>query len=201
MDVIAPLIANREPTVLGKPCQCALHHPPVSPQLLAALYALPCYTVLYPASSQSFLALLVIVGFVGMQLLGTPPRSSPRTLNGLCSVDELFEDHRVVDVCGAEHYRQWDAPSVRNKVALRARFSLICRIRCGFWAPFWQEWKPNRVKHAPTLSGQLLQGGREELGATLPTLRPLAIPSGASSSSSPSRNPSPLGASPRGWRS
>jgi hypothetical protein len=24
---------------------------------------------------------------------------------------DLFEDHRVVDVCCAEHYRQWDAPS------------------------------------------------------------------------------------------
>ena len=32
MDVVTPLIANREPAVLRKPAQCALHNPPVSPQ-------------------------------------------------------------------------------------------------------------------------------------------------------------------------
>jgi hypothetical protein len=71
-----------------------------------------------------------------MQFLGTPPRSSPTgTLDGLYSIEEFFKDHRVVDVCGREHYRERDAPSVRNKVALRALLSFICRIRCGFWAP------------------------------------------------------------------
>ena len=34
-----------------------------------------------------------------------------------------------------EHYRQWDAPWVRNKVALGALLSFIRRIRCGFSAP------------------------------------------------------------------
>jgi hypothetical protein len=72
---------------------------------------------------------------VGVQLLGTPPRSSPRTLNGLYSVDELFEDHRVVDVRGREHYRQWYAPTLRNNVALGALLSFIRRIRCGFCSP------------------------------------------------------------------
>jgi hypothetical protein len=37
VDVVPALIANREPAVLGKPGQCALHNPAVSPQLLAAL--------------------------------------------------------------------------------------------------------------------------------------------------------------------
>src|SRR5918995_5535653 len=135
VDVVPALIANCEPAVLRKPGQCALHNPPMWPQLLAALYALPSYTALYPASSQGCLALLIIVGFVGVQLLGTPPRSSPRTLNGLYSVDELFEGHRVVDVCCGEHHRERDTPSVRNKVALRALLSLIRRIRSGFCSP------------------------------------------------------------------
>src|SRR5215208_5453352 len=136
VDVVPALIADGESAVLRKPGQCALHYPPVSTQLLAALYALPGYTALYRAPSEGSLALLIIVGFVGMQLLGTPPRSAPTgTLDGLYSVDELFEDHRVVDVCCARHHRERDAPSVRNKVALRALLSLICRIRCGFWPP------------------------------------------------------------------
>src|SRR5215208_1615668 len=136
MDVVSALVANRKSAVFRKPGQRALHNPPVSTQLLATLYALSCYTALYPTPSQGSFALLVVVGFVGMQLLGTFPRSAPtRTLDGLYSVDELFEDHRVVDVCGCEHYREWDAPSVRNKVALRALLSFIRRIRSGFRAP------------------------------------------------------------------
>jgi hypothetical protein len=138
MDVVTPLIANREPAVLRKPGRCPLHYPPVSSQLLAALYALSCYAALYPAPSQGSLALLVVVGLVGMMLLGTLPRSaSSGTLDGLHSVDELFEDHRVVDVCRAEHHTERDAPSVRNKVALRARLSFIRRILAGFCAPLF----------------------------------------------------------------
>jgi hypothetical protein len=63
MDVVPPLVADREPAVLSKPGQCPLHHPPVSSQLLAALYALPGYAALYPALPQSPPALLVVVGF------------------------------------------------------------------------------------------------------------------------------------------
>jgi hypothetical protein len=136
MDVVTPLIADGEPAVLGKPGQCALHNPAVPTQLLAALNSLSCYTTLYPAPSQGSFALFVIVSFVGVKLVGTLSRSAPtRTLDGLYSVDELFENHRVVDVCCAEHHTERYASSVRNKVALRARFSFICRIRSGFWSP------------------------------------------------------------------
>jgi hypothetical protein len=64
MDVVPPLVADREPTVFGKPRQCPLHNPPVSSQLLATLYALPGYAALDAALPQSAFALLVVVGFV-----------------------------------------------------------------------------------------------------------------------------------------
>ena len=64
MDVVPALVADREPAVLSKPGKCALHHPAVPTQLLAALYALSCYTALYPALSQGSFALFVVVGFV-----------------------------------------------------------------------------------------------------------------------------------------
>jgi hypothetical protein len=71
-----------------------------------------------------------------MHLLGSFPRPAPTgTLDGLYGIDEFFEDHRVMDVRGREHYRERDAPSVRNKVALRALLSFIRRIRSGFCAP------------------------------------------------------------------
>jgi len=137
MDVVTPLIANREPAVLRKPGQCTLHYPPVPSQLLAALCALSCYAALYPAPSQGSLALLVIVGLVGVKLLGPLPWSATGTLDGFYSVDELFENHRVVNVCRADHHTERDAPSVRNKVALRARFSFIRRIVADFVAPLF----------------------------------------------------------------
>ena len=70
-----------------------------------------------------------------MKLVGTLPRSATGTLDGFYSVDELFENHRVVNVCSADHHTERDAPWVRNKVALRACFSFIRRILAGFRAP------------------------------------------------------------------
>jgi hypothetical protein len=72
------------------------------------------------------------------ELLGTLPPSAgtaTRPLDRLYSVHGLLQHPRVVDVCGTEHSRQRDASSVRNKVALRARFSLIRRIRSGLCTP------------------------------------------------------------------
>jgi len=138
MDVVAALIANREPAILRKPGQVLstthLCRPNFSLLSMPFLVMRLFMARLLKAPPLHFLSHRRL--WVGMQLLGTPPRSAPtRTLNGLYSVDEFFEDHPVVDVCCAEHYRQWDAPSVRNKVALRALLSFICRIRSGFWAP------------------------------------------------------------------
>src|SRR5829696_9584785 len=121
--------------------------------------------------------------------------------NGLYSVDEVFEGHRVVDVCCGEHHRERDASSVRNKVALGALLCFIRRIRSGFWAPLWPGWKPNRVRHAPSRSARPPRGGREELGAASPIPQPLATPSGVASKSCPIRSPSLGAASPRGYRS
>src|SRR5215203_6621999 len=137
VDVIAPLVADRQPSVLREPRQCPLHHPPVSSQLLAALYPLPCYATLDAALPQDLSALLVVVSFVSVQLLRTLPRPATGALYGLDGIHEFLEDHRVVGIGGAEHHAQRDAPSVRNKVALRVRFSLIRRILAGFCAPLF----------------------------------------------------------------
>jgi hypothetical protein len=136
MDVVSSLVANREPTVLGKPGQCAFHNPSVAPQLLATLDALPSYAALDPASPQQPSALFVVVGFVSMQFVGSFPRTTFATpLDRLYTVHKLFEYRRVVDICRREHHRERDAPPVDHKVALRARFPLIRRIRSGLWAP------------------------------------------------------------------
>jgi hypothetical protein len=181
MDFVAPFIADGEPAILRKPGQCALHYSSVPSQLLGALYALSCYPALYPALSQGFsalfqgfFALFVVVGFVGVQLLGTLPRSATGTLDGLYSVDELFENRRVVDVGCSKHHTERDASSVRNKVALRALLSFIRRILAGFSAPLWPGRMPSPNKRAPTLSGRLRQDDPKAPGAGAPIPLPLA---------------------------
>ena len=113
MDVIPPLVADSEPTILGKPGQCPLHHPPVPAQLLRAFHAFSGYASFDASLSQRLRALLVVVGFVGVQLLGTLPRAaSARTLDGFDRVQKLLEDHRIMNVGCSEHHCQWDAVSV-----------------------------------------------------------------------------------------
>src|SRR5215207_6814457 len=136
VDVIAPLVADREPAKLGQPRQRPLNHPPVPPQLLRTLYLLPGYAPLDPAFLERPRTLLVVVGFVGVKLLGTLPRPALRAFDGLDRVQKFLEEHRVVDVSGTRDHRERDAPPVDHHVALRARFSLIRRIRTGFWTPF-----------------------------------------------------------------
>jgi hypothetical protein len=136
MDIVSPLIANRQPTVLRKPCQRALHNPPMPAQFLRTLHTLSGYAPLDAPFSQSLGALFVVVGFVGVYLLGALPRSASRTLNRLDRVHKLLENHRIVDIGGSADHTERDArPLDHHNMALRARLSLICRIRSGSLPP------------------------------------------------------------------
>jgi hypothetical protein len=70
-------------------------------------------------------------------------------------------------------------------------FALSVGFAAVFGPPFWPGWKPNLVRHAPTLSGRPLRDDRARQGAASPTRPPHAIPSGVSSKSCPIRSPSP----------
>ena len=205
MDVVAPLIADRELAVLRKPSQCALHNPPMAAQSLTGFDAPPGDAWSYAPLSQGFSATREVVAFVSVELLGTLPPSAgtaTRPVDGLDRVPSLLQDLRVVNVCRAV---STTASGMPPRSETRWRFEPAFPLSVGFAPvfvpPFWQGWKPNRVRHAPSRSGQLLQGGREELGAALPTPRPLATHVSVASKSSPIRIPSPSGASPRGCRS
>lgn len=203
MDVVSALVANCEPAVLRKPGQRALHNPPVSSQLLAALYPLSCYTALYPTPSQSSLALLIVVGFVGMQFLGTPPRDLPLPGRLMGSTASRSSSKTIESWTFAAVSTTARGMPLRSETRWRLVpfFPLSVGFAPVFGPPFWPGWKPNRVRHAPSRFGRPPRDGREELGAASPTPRPHAIPSSVASKSSPIRSPSPLGASPRGYRS
>ena len=142
MNVVSLLVANREPAVLGKPSQCALHHPPVSPQFLGTLHSFSGYATFDAPFSQSSCTLFVVIGFVGMQLLGTLPRSSgtaTSSLDGFNGIQKILENHRVVHVGPTCHYRERDTFAVDHNMALRSRFSFIRWIRTGSCSPLFAE--------------------------------------------------------------
>src|SRR5215211_1237683 len=140
VDVIAPLVAHRQPAVAIQPRQRALHHPPVSSELLAGVDPTAGDARGYAPLPERFSAAGEVVGLVGVQLRGTlarPAGVSARLANRRNGVHRLLQHLGVVDVGGAEDYRERDAPSVRNNMALRSRFSLIRRIRAGSLAPLF----------------------------------------------------------------
>src|SRR5215207_9697232 len=198
VDVVAPLIADREPTILRKPGQCALHHPPVPSELLAAL-------------SMPFLAMRLFIP----RLLKAPLHS----LSSACSFSGRFLGLPLGRLIGStasmsssKTIESWTFAPVRITASgipfrseTRWRFVPFFPLSVGFAAvfgpPFWQGWKPNLVRHAPSRSGRPPRGGREGPGAASPTLPPLATHVSVANNSSPIRSPSLGAASPRECRS
>ena len=135
MDIVSALVADRKSAVLRKPCQRALHNPPMPSQFLRTLHTLSGYAPLDAPFSQSLGALFVVVGFVGVHLIRALPRSASRTLYRLDRVQKLLENHRIVDIGGSADHTERDARPLDHNMALRARLSLICRIRSGSLSP------------------------------------------------------------------
>src|SRR5215218_8573824 len=127
VDVVPPLVAHRKPTVARKPRQRTLHHPPVPSELLARVDPPAGDAGGYAPLPERLPAAREVVCLVGVQLRGTlarPAGAPTRLADRRNGVHRLHQHLRVVDVGSAEDYRERDAPSVRNNVALRARFCL-----------------------------------------------------------------------------
>ena len=140
MDVRTPLVAHRQPPVPRQPRQRPLDHPPMPSQPLARVDAAPGDARLYPSLTERLSAAGKVVALVGVQLrraLARAARAARRTLDRLDGVHQLLQDLRVVYVRGGERYGERDAPSVRNNVALRARFAAIRRVLADLFAPLF----------------------------------------------------------------
>ncbi len=138
MDVGPPLVAYRKPAVAGQPRQRPLDHPPVPAEPLARVLAPPGDAGLYAALAERLSPTREVVALVGVELRGALPRPAwlaRRTPDRLDLVHKLLEGLRVVDVGGGENYGERGAPSVRNKVALRALFAAIRRVLADLLAP------------------------------------------------------------------
>jgi hypothetical protein len=174
MDIVSPLIANRQPTVLRKPCQRALHNPPMPAQFLRTLHTLSGYAPLEAPFSQSLRALLIVVGFVGMHLIRTLPRSASRTLDRLDRVQKLLENHRIVDIGGSADHTERDARPLDHNMGFVPAFPLSVGFAPVLCPPFLRGHWPSRGRRVPNLFARLLRDDPKELDAASPILQPHA---------------------------
>ncbi len=135
VDVVPPLVADLQPPKTVQPRQSPLHNPTVPSQPLVRLDTAPGDAWGYAPLPQSLAAAGKVVGLVGMQLLGSLPRTAARLADRRDSVHGLLQDLRVVDIGRRVDHREWDAASVDHNVALRALFALVGGVRAGLLAP------------------------------------------------------------------
>jgi hypothetical protein len=136
MNVVAPLVPDLQPAVAVEPRPRPFYDPAVTAQPLARLSPAPRDPRRDASLTQLGAQRGGVVSLVGVQLLGALARAAPpAALDRLDGVHD-FEHHvRVVDVGGTQARRERDTLGFDHKMALRARFASIRRIRAGFFAP------------------------------------------------------------------
>lgn len=137
MDVLAPLIADRQPPNLIQPGHGPLDHPAVAAKPLAALDAFAGDAPLNVAAAQEATAARDVVGLVRMQLGGAHPPLAGGLLDRRNGVDQGFERDRIVAVGAGQADGERRAPPVDHKLAFRARFAAIRRVGPGCGAPLF----------------------------------------------------------------
>ncbi len=136
VDVLASLGADGQASQPGHPGVCALDHPAVPPQTLAALDATPRDTGLDATGTALRPATAMIIALVGMQ----PVRPSPRAAPSLAAhagdrVQGGCQHHAVVAVGPAQEHSERRAAPVDNEVALRPWLATIRGVRARRRSP------------------------------------------------------------------
>ena len=137
VDVGAPLIADGEAAEAIEPSERALDNPAVSAQPLARLHASSCNPGRDGAGATLLAAATVIVGFVRMELLRAPAGSTSAVPHARHGVERCGQHEAVVAIGRAQADPEERTLSVDHKMALRARFAAIRRVRAGLSAPFF----------------------------------------------------------------
>src|SRR4051812_28423032 len=135
MDIGAPLIAHAQATEVSEPGQGALDDPAVATQALAGVDALAGDAHPDVAFRQGLTAARDVIGLVGMEFVRPLASLTRRRLDGRDGVDQVLEDDRVVAIGTTQERGQRDPGSLDHKMALRARFAPIRRIRPREVAP------------------------------------------------------------------
>ena len=140
MDILATLVADRQPPEVVEPGHRALHHPAVPPQAGLVLDALPGDAAGDPPPPEVRPAAADVVALVGVQLPRTLAPSAIRLRRGRDTGDQRLEDGRVRARRPGQPRDQREPVAVDRKMALRAGRPLgsaaIPRVLAGRRAPF-----------------------------------------------------------------
>ena len=136
MHVEPSFIADSEPPELVEPCEAAFNHPTMAAELLAGLDAAPGDAWLDAAAQAGASAAPVIVGFVGVQLVGSASRPAALAGDGRHSVEQVLERYAVVDVGSGQQKGERDAVPIRDQMAFCARLASVSRVRTCRGSPF-----------------------------------------------------------------
>lgn len=137
IEVRAPLVPDRQPSVPIEPRQGPFDHPAVAAQALAGVGPPPGDADLDPAPVQQASATRDVVGLVGMELGGPFPPLARRLGNQGHGIKQLLEDGAVVAVRLGQETGQGNAATVADQVPLRAWFAAIGGIRADRIAPLF----------------------------------------------------------------
>jgi hypothetical protein len=132
VDIAAAFVTDHQSTETVEPAQTALNHPAEAAEVLAGVNARPSNAWMDATLAQGLAIRAGGIGFVGMQLGGPctwPTRTSTWAVDGLDRIHYVLEERAFVDIGGCEPDREWGAPAVDHKMALRARFAAIRWIR------------------------------------------------------------------------
>ena len=200
-DVGAAFVADDDPTISGEPGQAPLDHPAVSPKTLGAVDPAPCDPRLDGAPAQRLSALREVIALIGMELGRPSLRSADAVTDWRHSIDHCRKELAIVAIGRAEPDGERDAVAVHNDVALASWLARSVGFGPVPWPPLWRA--RSRCPRKPGSSRWHWPGptGRAGRDATGSRRRRLATRATAASTSSPTRNPSPGAASPRGCRS
>jgi hypothetical protein len=136
MNVDAAFVSDGKPSEAVDPGEAAFDDPSVSAEFLRGFLRPPGDAGLNVAALAIVATALVVIGFVGVQLVWPTARPAALSGNGRDSVDQFLERHVVMDVRAGQQKGERNALAVRREMAFRAGPASICWIRPRRSAPF-----------------------------------------------------------------
>ena len=138
MNIEPSLVTNSQPPKVIEPGEGAFHNPTVLAQFLAALHSASGYARSDPSLSQRLPVRFRVVSLVSMHLVGSLTRSASPSLYRRNGINHHLQCLSVRNVGSRASYREGNSRSAEadHKMALRAWFALIRRIRSDCLAPF-----------------------------------------------------------------
>ncbi len=202
MDVVAPLIADSQASVVVQPREGSLNHPAEDAQP-APMWRSPLRDVWADATRAELLAMwLRVVPAVGVDFVRSMSWTSPLAAYPRNRVHQRYQLRDIIGVRASQDRRKRDSIRICDQMMFAAWLASIRRIRPTF-PPHLQplEWRRCPRSHATSRACPRRATSRAGLHEACPVHRLLASRADGASTSSRSRIPSPVGASPTGCRS